>query len=88
MRYALSENTEIVNKLLVESGDYNTFAQNDLGVSVTMNSHLALKAGWQARHNSDVAPVCWVGASCCWRCGASGIASIACRYRSMRAPRS
>lgn len=56
VRYALSENTEIVNKLLVESGDYNTFAQNDLGVSVTMNSHLALKAGWQARHNSDVAP--------------------------------
>jgi putative salt-induced outer membrane protein len=56
MRYALSENTEIVNKLLVESGEYNTFAQNDLGVSVTMNSHLALKAGWQARHNSDVAP--------------------------------
>ena len=55
MRYALSENTEIVNKLLVESGEYNTFAQNDLGVSVTMNSHLALKAGWQARHNSDVA---------------------------------
>ncbi len=56
MRYALSENTELVNKLLVESGGYNTFAQNDLGVSVTMNSHLALKAGWQARHNSDVAP--------------------------------
>jgi len=56
MRYALTENTEIVNKLLIESGEYNTFAQNDLGVSVTMNSHLALKAGWQARHNSDVAP--------------------------------
>ena len=56
LRYALSENTEIVNKLLVESGEYNTFAQNDMGVSVTMNSHLALKAGWQARHNSDVAP--------------------------------
>lgn len=56
LRYALTDNTEIVNKLLVESGEYNTFAQNDLGVSVTMNSHLALKAGWQARHNSDVAP--------------------------------
>jgi putative salt-induced outer membrane protein len=56
LRYALTENTEIVNKLLVESGEYNTFAQNDLGVSVTMNSHLALKAGWQARHNSDVSP--------------------------------
>ena len=56
LRYSLSENTDIVNKLLIESGEYNTFAQNDLGVSVTMNSHLALKAGWQARHNSDVAP--------------------------------
>ncbi len=56
MRYSLSENTELVNKLLLESGRYNTFAQNDLGVTVTMNSHLALKAGWQARHNSDIAP--------------------------------
>jgi putative salt-induced outer membrane protein len=56
LRYSLTDNTEIVNKLLVESGEYNTFAQNDLGVSVTMNSHLALKAGWQARHNSDVSP--------------------------------
>lgn len=56
LRYALTDNTEIVNKLLVESGEYNTFAQNDLGVAVTMNAHLALKAGWQARHNSDVAP--------------------------------
>lgn len=54
LRVSLSENTELVNKLLVESGEYNTFAQNDLGLSVTMNSHLALKAGWQARHNSDV----------------------------------
>lgn len=55
LRVSLSENTELVNKLLVESGEYNTFAQNDLGLSVTMNSHLALKAGWQARHNSDAA---------------------------------
>ena len=42
------------NHLLVESGKYNTFAQNELGVSVAMNSHLALKAGLQARHNSEV----------------------------------
>lgn len=54
LKYALTPNAEIVNTLLIESGDYNTFAQNDLGVSVTMNSHLALKAGWQARHNSNV----------------------------------
>ncbi len=53
LKVSLSENTELVNKLLVESGSYNTFAQNDLGLSVTMNSHLALKAGWQARHNSN-----------------------------------
>ena len=42
------------NTLLVESGAYNTFAQNDLGISVSMNERLALKAGWQARYNSDV----------------------------------
>ncbi|MBN6150974.1 DUF481 domain-containing protein [Xanthomonas sp. AmX2] len=53
-KYALTDNTEVGNTLLVESGSYNTFAQNDLGISVSMNSHFALKAGWQARHNSDV----------------------------------
>ena len=54
LRVSLTESTELSNKLLVESGDYNTFAQNDLNLSVNMNSHLALKAGWQARHNSNV----------------------------------
>jgi putative salt-induced outer membrane protein YdiY len=53
-KYGLTTNTELVNTLLVESGSYNTFAQDDLGISVSMNSRLALKAGWQARHNSDV----------------------------------
>ena len=43
-------------RLLIEGGQDNTFAQNDFGVSVAMNSHFALKAGWQARYNSDVAP--------------------------------
>ncbi len=55
MKYALTANTDLVNYLLVESGSYNTFGQNDFGVSVSMNEHLALKAGWQARYNSDVA---------------------------------
>ncbi|MNV20947.1 hypothetical protein D3C71_1118700 [compost metagenome] len=55
LKFAITENTELVNSLLVESGSYNTFAQNDFGVSVSMNKHFALKAGWQARHNSDVA---------------------------------
>lgn len=55
LKVSLSESTELMNKLLVESGEYNTFAQNDLSLSVAMNSHLALKAGWQARHNSNAA---------------------------------
>lgn len=54
LKFGLTENTELENTLLVESGTSNTFAQNDLGISVAMNSHLALKAGLQARHNSDV----------------------------------
>lgn len=54
LKFNLTGNTELENTLLVESGTSNTFAQNDLGVSVAMNSHLALKAGLQARHNSEV----------------------------------
>ncbi|SBV37034.1 conserved exported hypothetical protein [uncultured Stenotrophomonas sp.] len=54
LKFGITDNTELVNTLLVESGSYNTFAQNDFGVSVAMNSHFALKAGWQARYNSDV----------------------------------
>lgn len=55
LKFGMTDNTELVNTLLVESGSYNTFAQNDFGVSVNMNAHFALKAGWQARYNSDVA---------------------------------
>jgi len=54
LKWGLTDNTELVNTLMVESGSSNTFAQNDLGVSVAMNEKLALKAGWQARYNSDV----------------------------------
>lgn len=53
-KYAITGNTDLLNTLLVESGEYNTFAQNDLGVSVAMNNHFALKAAWQMRHNSQV----------------------------------
>lgn len=52
----LTENTTLGNVLLVEAGDDNTFAQNDLGVQVSMNSRMALKAGLQARYNSENAP--------------------------------
>ncbi|KAF1686068.1 hypothetical protein B1992_09955 [Pseudoxanthomonas broegbernensis] len=53
-RHQLTANTELFDTLLVESGRDNTFVQNDLGVSVAMNERFALKAGLQARHNTDV----------------------------------
>jgi len=52
----LTETTELVNTLLVESGDDNTFAQNDLGIAVKINASLALKTALQFRHNTEVAP--------------------------------
>jgi len=56
LKWKLTDNTELINTLLVESGSSNTFAQNDLGILVAMNKSLALKAGWQARYNSNVDP--------------------------------
>ena len=53
-RHQLTASTTLSNTLLVESGKDNTFAQNDLGLSVSMNERFALKAGLQARHNTDV----------------------------------
>lgn len=55
-KHKLTGNTELFNTLLVESGDDNTFAQNDFGVAVAMNESFALKAGLQLRHNTDVGP--------------------------------
>lgn len=52
--HKFNDNTSIYNTLLVEAGDDNTFAQNDIGVLVKMNASLALKAGFQVRHNTDV----------------------------------
>ncbi|NLG58683.1 MAG: DUF481 domain-containing protein [Gammaproteobacteria bacterium] len=50
----LTPNTRLSNTLLVEAGDDNTFAQNDLGLTVAMSDALALKAGLQFRHNTEV----------------------------------
>lgn len=50
----LTANTQLGNLLLVESGADNTYLQNDFGVTVAMNERLALKAGIQIRHNSEV----------------------------------
>ncbi|WP_132998694.1 DUF481 domain-containing protein [Luteimonas arsenica] len=52
--HRLTDNTELFNKLLIEAGSDNTFAQNDFGVAVAMNESFALKAGLQLRHNTEV----------------------------------
>jgi putative salt-induced outer membrane protein len=54
--HVLTSNTDLYNNLLLESGSDNTFVQNELGVAVAMNATLALKAGLQARHNTEVGP--------------------------------
>ena len=55
-KHGFTASTSFENTLLVEAGSDNTFAQNDSGLIVKMNASLALKAGLQFRHNSDVAP--------------------------------
>lgn len=55
-RQVLTETTTLTNLLLVESGEDNTFAQNDFGVAVSITETLALKAGLQARYNSETSP--------------------------------
>lgn len=55
-KHRFNASTSFENTLLVEAGSDNTFAQNDSGLIVKMNASLALKAGLQFRHNSDVAP--------------------------------
>jgi putative salt-induced outer membrane protein len=55
-KHAFTETTSFIDTLLVEAGSDNTFLQNDAGLQVAINKSFALKAGYQVRHNSDVAP--------------------------------
>ena len=55
-KHKITETTDIVETLLVESSSDNTFVQNDLGLQVKINATFALKATFQWRHNSDVGP--------------------------------
>jgi len=52
--WQLTPSTSLSERFLVESGSDNTFLQNDLGLSVAINSRLAVKLGYQVRHNTDV----------------------------------
>ena len=55
-KWQLTENTKFTNTLLIEAGEDNTFAENNAGLQVQMNSSLALKLAYTVRRNSDVAP--------------------------------
>jgi putative salt-induced outer membrane protein len=55
-KHKLTENTSLQDTFLVEAGSSNRFMQNDAGLVVGMSTKLALKMGYQVRHNSDVAP--------------------------------
>lgn len=48
--------TSLHDALLVEAGSDNTFIRNDIGLKVKMTEALALKAGLETRHNTDVLP--------------------------------
>ncbi|MGP1666817.1 MAG: DUF481 domain-containing protein [Rhodanobacter sp.] len=55
-KFKLTQNTSFENTLLLEAGSKNTYLQNDTGLAVSMTKKLALKVGFQVRHNSDVLP--------------------------------
>jgi putative salt-induced outer membrane protein len=52
--HQLTDTTKIVERFLVETGSDNTYMQNDLGLQVTISGALALRVGFQVRHNTDV----------------------------------
>ena len=52
--HQLTETTRLFDTLLIESGGDNTFVRNEFGVQVRMTDALALKDGFEIRHNTDV----------------------------------
>ncbi len=52
-KHRISDTTDLVNATLLESGDDNTLVQNELGLQVKINARMALKAGFQVRHNTE-----------------------------------
>ena len=55
-KYKISANTALEDTFLMEAGSKNTYLQNDAGLAVSMTSKLAVKVGFQVRHNSSVQP--------------------------------
>jgi putative salt-induced outer membrane protein len=55
-KHKFNESTSFENTTLIETGSNNSYLQNDAGLAVSMSEKLALKLGYQVRHNSDVNP--------------------------------
>ncbi|PJK14541.1 hypothetical protein CO613_04775 [Lysobacteraceae bacterium NML07-0707] len=55
-KHQFNENVGLYNDLLLEGNKDNIFIRNDIGVLVKMTDALALKAGVETRHNTDVLP--------------------------------
>lgn len=55
-KHKFNDSTVFENTTLIEAGSNNTFLQNNAGLSVSMSEKLALKLGYEVRHNSDVTP--------------------------------
>ncbi|MCX7543919.1 DUF481 domain-containing protein [Marinicella gelatinilytica] len=53
---ALTETMKLSEVLLIESGEDNTFMQNDLGLKFKVNGQFSVKLAHQYRYNTDVAP--------------------------------
>lgn len=51
--HQLTGNTSIIDKFVVESGDDNTYLQNELSLQVKMMEALALAVGYAVRHNTN-----------------------------------
>jgi putative salt-induced outer membrane protein len=54
--WQITENTQWLNRLLVESGSDNTFSQFNTALQVAMNAKFAVKLGYEIRNNSDIPP--------------------------------
>lgn len=54
--HQFTETTNLINRLIVESGADNTFVSNDLSLQVKMTDVLALAVGLSVRHNTQPPP--------------------------------
>lgn len=54
--WQIVESTGWNNRLLIESGSDNTFTLFNTGLTVAMTDKLAVRLGWEYRHNSDIPP--------------------------------